>query len=89
MPLFTDRFEVGCIININVLYINHDNDLQRLKIFLGIKSTFLGRNFHIMKEDILINRLCPMDLSPFRRSFEKLQTRQTFYYSWKEHPLFS
>ena len=30
-----------------------------------------------------------MDLSPFRQNFQKLQTRQIFYHSWKEHPLFS
>ena len=30
-----------------------------------------------------------MDLSPFRQNFVKLRTRQIFYHSLKEHPLFS
>ena len=30
-----------------------------------------------------------MDLSPFRQNLEKLRTRQIFYHSLKEHPLFS
>ena len=30
-----------------------------------------------------------MDLSPFRRSFEKIRTRQLFYHSLKDHPMFS
>ena len=31
----------------------------------------------------------PMDLSPIRQNFEKIQNRQKFHNSLKEHPMFS